>query len=152
MVHIQKDAERLNRTLRASGVRLTPQRALILRILQEAQEHLDAESIWHHARLQDQSLNLATVYRTLNTLVRVGLIEQSYLGEGQKRAYYELVDKPTHYHFACVRCGRVMELESERIPQAHKDLEQRYGVRILNVHLKFEGLCPDCAAAPGAEA
>jgi len=152
VVHIQKDVESLNRTLRARGVRLTPQRALILRILREAGEHLDAEGIWRYAHLHDQSINLATVYRTLNTLVKVGLIEQSFLGEGQKRAYYELVDKPSHYHFACVRCGKVMELESERIAQAHEDLEQRYRVRILNVHLKFEGLCPDCAAAPEAKA
>ena len=133
--------------LRAHGLRLTPQRTLILQVLRESGEHLDAEGIWQFARQQDQSINLATVYRSLNMLSQIGLIQQSFLGEGQRRSYYELVDKPAHYHFACLRCGKVQELLSEPMSQAQAELEHRYQVRIFNAHIKFEGLCQECLAA-----
>ena len=138
-------------SIRKRGLRLTPQRALIYQILIQAEEHLDAEGIWQRAQLQNADLNLATVYRTLNVLVDVGLINQSYLGEGQKRAFYEIASKPKHTHFACLVCGHVLELDSRPITEAQKELESRNGVRILNVHLKFEGLCPHCLAASTSE-
>jgi Fe2+ or Zn2+ uptake regulation protein len=138
-------------SIRKRGLRLTPQRALIYQILQEAEEHLDAEGIWQRAQLQNADLNLATVYRTLNVLMDVGLINQSFLGEGQKRAFYEIASKPKHTHFACLVCGQVLELDSRPVSEAQKALELRNGVRILNVHLKFEGLCPQCLAASTSE-
>ncbi len=137
-------------SLRDRGLRLTSQRKLVLRILKQSNEHLDAESIWQRARQECQNLNLATVYRTLNLLSEVGVIQQSYLGEGQKRGYYEVMDKPEHYHFACLSCGRVMELRSDQLKQAQRDLEQYNGVLITNVHLKFEGFCSDCKANASA--
>ncbi|HSF79961.1 MAG TPA: Fur family transcriptional regulator [Anaerolineales bacterium] len=146
------NADVLLRSLHAKGLRLTPQRKLVLRILQQSSEHLDAEGIWQRARRECQDLNLATVYRTLNLLAGIGLIQQSYLGEGQKRGYYEVLDKPEHYHFACLRCGRVMELSSDHLQQAQKELEECNGVRIINVHVKFEGLCPDCKTESSANA
>ena len=134
-------------TLHDHGLRMTPQRELILQILRETAEHLDAEGIWHSARQQDQGINLATIYRTLNVLSQIGLIKQSFLGEGQKRGYYELVDKPVHYHFACLSCGKVLELLSPSMAQAQQEMERHYGVRIINAHVKFEGLCPECLAS-----
>ena len=136
-----------SQTLHKHGFRLTPQRELVLKILRQSKGHLDAEGIWQLAKKQDASVNLATVYRTLHVLVEIGLIQQSYLGEGQKRAYYETVAKPQHYHFACLGCDKVMELESEGINQAQLELESRNGVQIFYTHLKFEGLCPECASA-----
>jgi len=144
--------EELIRSLKSHGLRLTSQRDLIISVLRESSEHLDAEGIWRSVYQRDQSLNLATVYRTLHTLTQVKMVKQSFLGEGQKRAYYELEDKPVHYHFACLNCGKVLELESEQISQAQDALERYYGLRIFQTHLKFEGLCPDCAAPkPNAE-
>lgn len=134
-------------TLHDHGLRLTPQRELVLQILREASEHLDAEGIWQNARQYDQDINLATIYRNLNVLSQIGLIQQSFLGEGQKRGYYELIDKPVHYHFACLRCGKVLELLSPTMAQAQQEMERHYGVRIIDAHYKFEGLCPDCMAS-----
>ena len=146
----QTNNDFLTHSLHARGRRMTSQRALIMQILQDAGEHLDAEGIWRTATRQDQAINLATVYRNLNLLVASGLVQQSFLGEGQKRAYYEPVDKPRHFHFACLRCGQVQEVTSELFIQAQADIEQRYAVKIQTVHLKFEGLCSTCAAACAA--
>ena len=132
-------------SIRNLGLRLTTQRALIYQILIRADEHLDAEGVWQRAREQNRELNLSTVYRTLKALVAVGLAKQSFLGEGQKRAFYEIAAKPQHLHFACLSCGVVLELDGDPLLRAQRELESSIGVRILNVYLKFEGLCPDCA-------
>jgi len=142
-----KNRELLTNSLHTRGLRLTPQRVLIMEIMRQAEEHLDAESIWRRALDRGESINLATVYRNLRTLEDVGLIQKSFLGEGQKRAYYEIVDKLEHYHFACTRCGTVLELESDKVQQACRELECKSGIRIHTIHLKFEGLCPRCAAS-----
>ncbi|MCI0520549.1 MAG: transcriptional repressor [Chloroflexi bacterium] len=148
-----KIPEATKSALRAGGLRLTPQRALILQILKKDQMHLDAESIWQQARREDASLNLATVYRNIRTLVEAGLAQQSFLGEGQKRAFYEWVDKPEHYHFACLRCGAVLELPGERLAAARQMVELEHGLRVLAVHLKLEGICRECLekASPSLE-
>jgi len=66
--------------LRRAGLRVTGQRALILRLIRASKEHLDAEDIYAAARAQDSSLSLATVYRTIGALKRAGLVEQRYPG------------------------------------------------------------------------
>ena len=131
-------------TLRAHGLRTTPHRAMILGVLLQAGAHLDAQGIWQRARLLDESINLATVYRSLNALLEVGLIRHSFLDEGKKRAYYEAVNKPEHFHFACMICGKVIELSSEQVIRARPEIEQGCGCQVMNIYLKLEGYCPDC--------
>src|SRR3990172_6705094 len=92
-------------SLHTAGLRLTPQRTLILSILNETDEHLDAEGIYDLARSRLPGLNLATVYRTLAVLKHMGLIEQRYFARDHRREYYEAVGKREHYHFTCLGCG-----------------------------------------------
>jgi Fur family transcriptional regulator, ferric uptake regulator len=139
------NANILSYSLHARGLRLTPQRQLVLEILREAEEHLDAEGIWMCAQDKDAEINLATIYRALNILVEIGLVQNSYLGEGQKRAFYEIMSKPEHLHFACLHCGKVLELNGEIFHQVQRELEHRHAIKIQTVHLKLEGLCTDCA-------
>lgn len=133
-------------SLHAAGRRLTPQRALVLSILQEADGHLDAEAIWNQAVLKSADLNLATVYRTLTVLKEMGLVEQRYFARDHKREYFEAVGKREHYHFTCLGCGAVIELETPRIRQARQELSAALGLRFLHACICFEGYCPACAA------
>lgn len=139
------DIDLLTRSLHDHGLRLTPQRRLVLEILEGMDQHLDAEGIWQCAQQQDEDINLATVYRSLNVLTEIGLVQISYLGEGQKRAFYETVAKPDHLHFTCNQCGNVLELDSQAFNQVQRELERQYTLAIQTVHLKFEGLCSECA-------
>lgn len=145
------DIDTLTRSLHAHGLRLTPQRRLVLEILGSADQHLDAEGIWQRAQVEDNNINLATVYRALNVLVEIGMVQVSYLGERQKRAFYEIVTKPGHLHFACLHCGKVLELDNRAFNQVQRQLERSYTIKIHTVHLKFEGLCPDCAGLAANE-
>ena len=99
----------LRETLHTSGRRLTRQRRLVLRVLEESREHLDAERLYDLATSLDPNISLATVYRTLAILKEMGLVEEHRLGEGH--AHFEATRSTPHYHFTCTACGRVNEFD-----------------------------------------
>ncbi len=135
----------LSDSLHAAGRRLTPQRALILSILRESAGHLDAEGIYALARRRHPGLNLATVYRTLAVLQDMGLVEQRYFARDHKREYFEAVGKREHYHFTCLGCGKVLEVETPRIRQAQRELGETLGLIFSHACVCFEGYCASCA-------
>jgi Fe2+ or Zn2+ uptake regulation protein len=138
--------ETASETLRARGLRMTSQRKVILEALERADEHLDAETLYERVRKRDQAVGLATVYRTLNVLVKAGLIQQRFLDQDRSRGYYE-VDRAEHYHFTCHRCGKVIEFQTGLMGQIRAQLGEQYGVQIGHTYLHFEGLCAECAAS-----
>lgn len=127
--------------LRAQGLRMTSQRRLILETLENACGHLDAETLYQHASERDQSISLATVYRTLNLLHKAGIIEQRYLDQDHSRGYYEICDESEHFHFTCSECGKVIEFESDLVAKIRAELRERYGVEVKHTNIHFEGVC-----------
>lgn len=140
------DREEIRKELSRAGLRATPQRLIVLEILREADEHLDAEAIYARARERDPHISLATVYRTLARLKEVGLVEQRYFARDHKREYYEATGKKEHYHFTCLGCGKVIEVETPRIAQARAELSEALGLEFTHACICFEGYCPECAA------
>ncbi len=138
--------ERVRQQLAQAGLRVTPQRLLVMEILEEADEHLDAEAIYERARDRDPRVSLATVYRTLAKLKEVGLVEQRYFARDHKREYYETSHKEEHYHFTCLGCGKVIEVHTPRIAQAQEELSKALGLIFTHACICFEGFCPECAA------
>ena len=130
--------------LRAQGKRITGQRALLLQIIQESSQHLDAEALYRRARQREPRLNLATVYRTLNLLKAAGLIEARYLTHAQRRERFESTPAAEHAHFTCVRCGRVIEFESPLVEQLRRETQQQLGAEFTHGCLSFEGYCAEC--------
>ncbi len=141
----------LEQSLHQTGRRMTAQRALILSALEPADRHLDAEGIYEIARRDHPNLNLATVYRTLAVLKEMGLVEQRYFARDHKREYYEAVGKREHYHFTCMACGKVIEVETPRIRQARQELSAALGLTFTHACVCFEGYCVACAASGVAE-
>jgi Fe2+ or Zn2+ uptake regulation protein len=119
---------------------------LVLQILEEAEEHLDAEAIYARARERDPNVSLATVYRTLSKLKEMGLVEQRYFARDHKREYYEATGKREHYHFTCLGCGKVIEVHTPRIAQARQELSEELGLVFTHACICFEGYCATCAA------
>ena len=107
--------ERLQDALRLAGRRLTPQRRLILQVLEESDGHLDADALYDRVKARDPDVSLATVYRTLAVLREIGLVEECRLGEDH--GHYEAVRAEPHYHFACLRCGKVIEFDTSLVAQ-----------------------------------
>jgi Fe2+ or Zn2+ uptake regulation protein len=134
--------DRLQDTLRAAGRRLTAQRRLILQVLEESDEHLDADALYERVRARDPDVSLATVYRTLAVLKEIGLVEEHRLGEGH--GHYEAVHDEPHYHFTCLRCGKVIEFDTPLMAQIEQELVEQEGVRIASIHLHVSGSCAQC--------
>ena len=134
--------DRLQDTLRAAGRRLTAQRRLILQVLEESSAHLDAETLHEQVKARDPDVSLATVYRTLAVLRELGLLEEHRLGEDH--GHYETVRDEPHYHFTCLRCGKVIEFDTPLVAQIERELGEQEGVRVVSSHLLVSGYCVQC--------
>lgn len=135
--------EQAQKAFRHSGMRLTSQRRTILEVLDESETHLDAEALYHQAKTRDHNISLATVYRTLAALRQLGLIQQRHLTPDDQRGYYEIADQQ-HYHFTCLRCGRVIEFETPLITQLQQELADEMGAQVVQARLYLEGYCATC--------
>ena len=136
--------------LRATGHRITPQRQIVLQVVENSAEHLDAEAVYGRAHERDPNISLATVYRTLAVLKAEGLIEQRYLTRDHTREHYEPVGAPEHYHFTCLDCHQVIEFQSPRVNQLRAELQAKLGLHAVQACLCLEGYCHKCAAQRAA--
>jgi Fe2+ or Zn2+ uptake regulation protein len=133
---------RLRRALRSAGRRLTPQRRLILQVLEESNGHLDADALYDQVKARDPDVSLATVYRTLAVLRELGLIEEHRLG--QDHGHFEAVRQEPHYHFSCLRCGKVIEFDTPLVAQIEQALREQKGVQVTSTYLHISGYCAQC--------
>lgn len=134
--------DRLIAKLQGTGRRLTRQRQLVLRVLQESDEHLDAETLYQQVKRRDRRISLATVYRTLSVLKELGLVEEHRLGE--EHGHFEAVQDVPHYHFTCVACGRVIEFEAPEVTEVVHTFRQQEQASVTDVHLLLSGFCSRC--------
>ena len=132
----------LQDALRSAGRRLTSQRRLILQVLEESDGHLDADALYDRVRARAPDVSLATVYRTLAVLREIGLVEEHRLGEDH--GHYEAVRQEPHYHFTCLRCGKVIEFDTRLVAQIEQALCEQEGVRVTGAHLHISGYCAQC--------
>ncbi len=137
--------ETLTDRLRAQGVRITPQRALIAKLLENARDHLDAESVYHMARRSDHRIHRATVYRTLATLKKLHLIDELDLMhvEGE-RHFYEVRPSPLHIHLVCLTCGSVQEPEGRFWESMKGKVFRETGFKPEIIRLEMGGRCSTC--------
>ena len=120
----------------------TPQRRLLLSVMQEAGRHLDAKELYRRASERDINISLATVYRNLRLFKEQGLIHERHLG--QTRCYYEMKHLGEHQHLVCQGCGRVIEFESPLIGKLVAEVERKNNLSVTRVELYLEGYCHKC--------
>ena len=137
--------ETMLNTLKTAGYRLTPQRKAIVRVLAESKEHPSAQMVFDLLHPAFDSLSLATVYNTLETLRQLGAI--NVLGEvgGDGAVRYD-ADMGPHINLACIRCHRIVDIESESVNQLNKEVESSSGYNLLGARVLYYGICPDCQA------
>ena len=131
--------------LRASGKRITPERKLLLRII-ETHAHLDAEQIYRMAQKERPQIGLATVYRTLTLLKNLGMIRTTDLGENH--CHYE-VRSADHIHLVCSVCGHVTDIP---IPSALYKAAEKEQFSVQRLHFEMFGTCHSCAAKRAQDA
>lgn len=136
----------LRRALEASGQRFTGQRAAVYRFLSSTESHPTAEEVFHAVRSAVPGISLATVYKSLETLVGCGLAIKLAYGDGSAR-YDGRTD--LHHHARCLGCGQVMDvpgsLEAGELASLQRSAD---GFTVTGYRLELQGFCPPCSAAP----
>lgn len=137
---------RLESELGARGIRLTRQRRVILHVMDTAQRHLDAAEILERAQKIDPRVHAVTVYRTIDLLKELGLIDElDLLHIRGDRHYYESHGPRDHIHIACLHCGKVREFESALFEQLKKQIEREFDMKISVTRTEVGGYCVACA-------
>jgi len=127
--------------LREQGLRVSSARRLVLRSLFAADAPATAEAIASRA---DLSLDLASVYRNLETLERVGIVQLVHLGHGP--GLYALAGAREREYLVCDRCGRVEAVESERLERTRDTIRADFGYEARFTHFPIVGICAACTA------
>lgn len=132
--------------VKAHGVRLTAQRRALIETIQEATSHLDAASLLELARKRDPKIDRATVYRTIELLKQLGLIDELDLMHlnGEKH-YYEVRTSKDHLHLACFGCGSVVEFTNPTFERLKREIGKENSFDIQVMRLEVGGLCGTCA-------
>ncbi len=128
--------------LKLAHLRLTPQRIAICELLANSKAHPSAQMIYDSLRPRYPSLSLATVYNTLDALVKLGVLNA--LGSaGDDSVRYD-ADLEPHVNLACLSCHRVIDLPSAAIQQVENEVVSSSGYRLFGARVLYYGLCPDC--------
>ncbi len=137
----QGDAEAI---IRQAGFRLTPQRQLLLDLLRSHKTFLDAEQIYALTSTHEGDTSLATVYRTLQLFVELGLVEARYLDPEHKREYYRIVGGLEYHYLTCRGCGAMVPVDPEIIQEAARHWAREHGLTLLTAHACYTGYCAEC--------
>ena len=121
--------------------RSTEQRELIREILQQADEHLDADKIYEQARQRSSSISLSTIYRNLQLFKELGLVEEHQFGS---RRYYETAPQAKHHHLVCLGCGRVFEFKCPLTERLKSRISRDEGFKVTDAEVHLSGYCPEC--------
>jgi Fe2+ or Zn2+ uptake regulation protein len=129
----------LTELFRAHGLKVTPQRQCIFRVLHGDDAHPTAETVHARARREMPALSLKTVYQTLNELAEIGEVQQLDMGTGSTRFDPNV---EAHHHLVCERCGKVRDLYADFGISAPKRRLQ--GFTVKNAEVVLRGLCDTC--------
>ncbi|MDK1493414.1 Fur family transcriptional regulator [Sinorhizobium sp. 7-81] len=127
--------EELEGILRDGGVRVTRQRAAILKILAEAEDHPDASELHRRAKEIDATVSLSTVYRTLSALEQQGVVQRHAFESATAR--FETADAPHHDHLIDIETGAVIEFRSDKIEQLQAEIAAELGYELVRHRLEL---------------
>jgi Fur family ferric uptake transcriptional regulator len=142
---VPHDQPSIAETIRASGRRLTIQRAKILDALHRLPGHSTAEQI-HALVCQDEQhveMALSTVYRNLDALAEMGLVV-AFADGGGVMTYEWAASEAPHHHLLCENCGHTQEVELKSISGLIDEVQQEHGFAIDLRHMAIHGQCAGC--------
>ncbi len=144
------DREQFKILLKEKGLKVTMQRLLVLEVLSSCHDkHLTAEEIYELVKVDYPEIGLATVYRTIQLLYELHLVERINLDDGYVR--YEIGDLEAdvvkhhrHHHLICLKCGKIISFEEDLMEDLEKKITEQTGFAIVNHEVKLYGYCKEC--------
>ncbi len=135
----------LKKALKKEGLRYTHQRQAIWDELSASDEHRDAEEIYLALYNSGLKVSRATVYRTIDVLVKNNLVRKLDLGDGRAR-YENKIDTAHHDHLICVQCGKIEEFMDNVIENRQEVIVENFGYRLIrHIHQLFV-ICDECGS------
>ncbi|MCP1101772.1 Fur family ferric uptake transcriptional regulator [Aequitasia blattaphilus] len=135
--------------LKEKGLKITQQRLIVLEVLaSQKDKHLSAEDIYELVREDYPDIGLATIYRTVQLLYEMKLVDRISLDDGYTR--YEIAQTSLeegvhhHHHLICKECGKVTPFKDDRLDSLEDFIEEETGFHVLDHELKFYGVCKEC--------
>ena len=152
-INAGEPAGHLQHELKSRGIRLTSQRRVVVQVMESASRHMDAGEILDFAQKIDPNITRVTVYRTLELLKKLGLIDElDLLHLRGHRHYYESHGPRDHIHVACISCGKVREFESDLYEELKQQISRDCGIEISVTRTEVGGICNDCRQKSRASA
>jgi Fur family ferric uptake transcriptional regulator len=124
------------------GYRLTPQRMMVVEALHDTDEHVSAEEIYARVKAKYSYANISTVYRTLELLKELGLVNEISLGDGCVR--FHPAEKGRHHHLVCQKCHKIIDLPESVLTPLENVLSEEHQFKADLKHTAFFGLCHEC--------
>jgi len=119
-----------------AGLKMTGQRRVILKVLGQAEDHPSVEDVYERARLLDESISIATVYRTLGLLDELELVIRHEFQEGYAR--YE-VNSDHHHHLVDLETGQVIEFQNQELEKLKEKIARDLGYDLVDHRLELYG-------------
>lgn len=132
--------------LKGHGFRLTPQRMAVVKILASNEEHLSAEKIYERVKADFPFTSLATIYKTVTLLKKLGeVMELGFVDDSNR---YDGARPYPHPHLICMHCRKILDPDIPNLTGIPQQLAQKTGFHIVNHRLDFFGICPECRQSP----
>jgi Fur family transcriptional regulator, ferric uptake regulator len=127
-----------NRALRA-----TPERFAVLDAVLQIQGHFDAEGLYYRLISNGMKISKATVYNTLELLLKAGLVSKYRFAEKTSR-YEKVLGRPQHHHMVCLQCGDIIEFVNEKLEQLQEEVCTERDFSPQSSSLQIFGTCSRC--------
>ena len=124
------------------GVRLTEPRQKIVEVIAPRHDHFSAQDVFAAARRRDPTIGRATVFRTLDLLAELEILERVHIGDGCHR--FTVCESQHHHHLICIGCERVVSIEASGLEQHVQELAEQADFSLLAHHVELIGRCHDC--------
>src|SRR5438876_9590056 len=135
-------AAELRMALKDRGLRMTPQRQLILDVVGAMHGHISVDQVHQQVIRQFPDVHITTVYRTLEVLEELGIVRHTHFHDGV--AQYQRTDEAAHQHMVCTVCQADIELDLEILKPLADEICRRYGFKSDLAHTAIVGVCRDC--------
>ena len=128
--------------VRSQGLRLTPQRLIILSAIAEGEGHMNVDEVYRRAKEAYPYMDIATVYRTLHLFKKLRLVTEVGMGD---RLHYELTDpNARHHHMVCQACGKAFNLSPSYLDEFRSRLVEEFGFEPDLDNFTVAGICSEC--------
>lgn len=133
--------------VKAQGLRLTPQRLIILSVIADGEGHMNVDEVYRRAKQVYPYMDIATVYRTLHLFKKLHLVTEVWMGD---RLHYELTDpNARHNHMVCQLCSKAFNLSPSYLDEFRSRLTDEFGFEPDLDNFTVTGVCSACRSSEG---